>query len=202
MLRFVNEENEINVEERKKQLRKRMKERRGNNENRDVKETLLIENTLAAIETLRLPDGEKNVFCYLSYSSEAPTDRLIETLLEKGYAVYCPRIEGREMIAVRYGEDFTLSDYRIREPIGEPFDGEMHVAIVPFLAVDEQGNRLGYGGGYYDRYFAKNPHAKRVGYGFDFQVQAEVPVVDTDEPLHCIVTDKRVIYVSPDKIRK
>ncbi len=196
MLRFIENEEQYSVEERKKRLRSRMKERRANNENRDVKERLLVENALAAIKAIGLQEGERNVFCYLSYSSEAPTDLLIERLQEEGYCVYCPRVEGKDVQAVVYGGDFSLSDFRIREPIGAPFDGEIHVAIVPFLAVDEEGNRLGYGGGYYDRYFAKNPTTKRIAYGFDFQVQKSVPSEATDKPMDCIVTDKRIIYVN------
>ncbi len=195
MLRFVKSEEGKNIVERKKRLRAYMKERRGNNENRDVKERLLVQNVFAALNALQIEAG-KNVFCYLSYSSEAPTDDLIESLSEKGYRVYCPRVDGNQMRAIAYGKDFSLSKYRIREPIGEPFDGEMHVAVVPFLAVDEKGNRLGYGGGYYDRYFAQNPQTKRVAYGFDFQVQENVPTEDTDKPMDCIVTDKRVIYIN------
>ncbi len=194
MLRFIEEGEEYSVEERKRQLRRRMKERRAHNENRDVKELLLVENALAALEGLGVKKGQGNVFCYLSYSSEAPTDLLIEKLQEEGYRVYCPRVEGQTMQAVPYGEDFTLSAFRIREPIGEAFVGEMDGAIVPFLAVDERGNRLGYGGGYYDRYFAKNPHTKKIAYGFDFQVISVVPTVDTDEQMDCIVTDQRVVY--------
>ena len=192
-LRFVDDDEKEDIETRKKRLRARMKERRANNENRDVKETLLIENVFTALE--KINGAGKNVFCYLSYSSEAPTDRLIERLIEDGYKVYCPRVVGQEMEVVEYGEDFSISALRIREPIGEPYNGEMNYVIVPFLAVDEQGNRLGYGGGYYDRYFAKNPNAIRIAYGFDFQIQASVPVEETDVKMNCIVTDKRVSFI-------
>ena len=197
MLRFAEERVNKSIEERKREMRVRMKQRRANNENRDVKETLLVQNALLAIEKLK-KDGvndEKNVFCYLSYSSEAPTDTLIETLLERGYQVYCPRVEGKEMQAVAFGDDFTVSDLRIREPIGTPFEGEIHFAIVPFLAVDTRGNRLGYGGGYYDRYFEKYPDVKRIAYGFDFQIQDAVPTQPTDKLMHCVVTDKQIIYI-------
>ena len=194
MLRFVNDNSIGDVDTQKKQLRGRMKERRANNENRDVKETLLIQNALTALKKLGGGKG-KNVFCYLSYSSEAPTDTLIERLIEDGYNVYAPRVNGQEMEVVEYGEDFAISPLRIREPIGEPFLGEIHYVIVPFLAVDKQGNRLGYGGGYYDRYFAKNPNAKRVAYGFDFQIQSSVPTEKTDVKMDCIVTDQQVLFI-------
>ena len=80
-LRFI--ENEVGtVEIRKKRLRAYMKSRRGDNENRDVKEELLTENFFKALEETGLQNAE-NFFVYLSFSSEAPTDKLIEELLKK-----------------------------------------------------------------------------------------------------------------------
>ena len=178
-----------------------MKTRRANNENRDVKESLLVENFFNALESYGVETGkEKKIFCYLSYSSEAPTDLLIEKLMENGYIVYCPRVVGEVMEAVAYGEDFTISPLRIREPVGEAYEGEVDCIVTPFLAVDKQGNRLGYGGGYYDRYFQKHPKAKRIAYGFDFQIQTSVPAFEFDEKVDCIVTDKQIIFIK-DKTR-
>lgn len=188
---------EESVQTRKKSLRMYMKKRRADNENRDVKETLLIENFFSLLSRLfPKTDGagmRRNVFIYLSFSSEAPTDLLIESLQEKGYTVYCPRVEENEMVAVEYGEDFTLSPMRIREPIGQAFDGEIDLIVTPLLAVDKKGNRLGYGGGYYDRFFEKHKEAKRIGYAFDFQVLDRVPSEKWDVTLEYTVTDKRVI---------
>jgi 5-formyltetrahydrofolate cyclo-ligase len=99
------------------------------------------------------------------------------------------------MYAVEYGEDFSLSDYGIREPLGERFLENIDVAVVPFLAVDKQGNRLGYGGGYYDRYLKKST-AKRVAFGYDFQIVNEVPCEPWDEKMDAIVTDERVIWIT------
>ncbi|MBR2330059.1 MAG: 5-formyltetrahydrofolate cyclo-ligase, partial [Clostridia bacterium] len=200
-LRFV-EKQETDVWQRKKDMRLRMKRRRSDNENRDVKENLLIENVLRLLE----PDLSKisgagtrlNVMVYLSFSSEARTDKLIETLQKQGATVYAPRVENKEITAVAIGEDYTLSAWGIREPVGETYDGEMDVVITPLLAADTQGNRLGYGGGYYDRFFNKDTNARRVGYCYDFQVLQNVPHTDSDQRLQYIITDKRII-VCTDK---
>ena len=200
-LRFV-ERQETDVWQRKKDLRSYMKRRRSDNENRDVKETLLIDNVLRLLERdLSKTNGagtRLNVMVYLSFSSEARTDKLIETLREKGATLYAPRVEGKEITAVAIGEDYTLSALGIREPVGEKYDGEIDVVITPLLAVDTQGNRLGYGGGYYDRFFDKYPNARRVGYCYDFQVLKNVPHTDSDKRLQYIITDKRTI-VCTDK---
>ena len=200
-LRFV-ERQETDVWQRKKDLRSYMKRRRSDNENRDVKETLLIDNVLRLLECdLSKTNGagtRLNVMVYLSFSSEARTDKLIETLREKGATLYAPRVEDEEITAVAIGEDYTLSALGIREPVGEKYDGEIDVVITPLLAVDTQGNRLGYGGGYYDKFFDKYPNARRVGYCYDFQVLQNVPHTDSDKRLQYIITDKRII-VCTDK---
>lgn len=191
-LRFI--ENEVEtVEIRKKRLRAYMKSRRGDNENRDVKEELLTENFFKALEETGLQNAE-NFFVYLSFSSEAPTDKLIEELLERGKRVYSPRIEDGEMFAVEYGEDFTVSSLGIREPVGKMYQGTLDVAVIPLLAVDKLGNRLGYGKGYYDRYL-RGKKIKRVGYCFDFQIVDTVPATETDERMEILVTDKQIIYI-------
>lgn len=202
-LRFVKTEPCLDVAERKKALRLRMKERRSDNENRDVKESLLCENLLKEIdgfENKKAGAGtRRTVFIYLSFSSEAPTDKAIEALKEKGFCVLCPRVEKGEMFAVEYGDDFTLSHMGIREPVGQVYENTPDYIVLPLLAADMAGNRLGYGKGYYDRYLAKHPTAKRIGYCFDFQIVREVPCGEKDEKLDVIVTDKQVIETSGNR---
>ena len=169
-----------------------MKERRANNENRDVKETLLTENTLDGLREQL--NGKETFFVYLAKSSEAPTEKLIERLLASGKKVYCPRIDGKTMQAVAFGDDFTLSEFQTVEPVGDVYEGEIDAVIAPLLAADRQGGRLGYGGGYYDRFFAEHPNALKIGYCFDFQLTKEVPTESTDIRLDIVVTDKQIIF--------
>ncbi len=194
-LRFVETEGKIS----KQQLRRYAKNRRSQNENRDMKETLLASHAIRLLTQLSCKNKgagtRRTVFVYLSYSSEAPTDKLIEKLLEDGWEVFCPRVEGQEMVSVPFGDDFTLDKHGIREPVGESTDEQMQFVITPLLAVDKQGNRLGYGGGYYDRYFAKSPNAVRIGYCYHFQIVNEVPTEETDARLQYVVTDKEIIEI-------
>lgn len=194
-LRFV-EEDESSVQERKASMRSYMKARRGENENRDIKASLLLQH----FKTLFFGDWmgagmRRNYFVYLSYSSEAPTDELILFLLEQGQRVFCPRVEGQALLAVEFGDDFTLSDIGIREPVGEAYTGEIDVIIFPLLAVDKKGNRLGYGGGFYDRFASKHPNAKRIALAYDFQIVENVPHEAWDEQVQAIVTDVKAIYI-------
>ena len=193
-LRFVEAADDGAAAGKKDRLRAYMRERRGENENRDVKEVLLTENFWKAIFDDSTGAGmRRTVFVYLSFSSEAPTDKLIERLLQADQKVYCPRVEKGEMSAVLYGEELTLSDLGIREPLGATWEGDPDVVVLPLLAVDERGGRLGYGGGYYDRYLKRHPKAKRVAYCYDFQIVHSVPTEAWDERVDVIVTDKRIV---------
>lgn len=186
-LRFAEAGSPLSAAEKKASLRSYMKKRRGENENRDVKEDLLLGHFLSSGAA-----DKESFFVYLSFSSEAPTDKLIAYLVAAGKKVYCPRVEDGEMAAVIFGEDFTLSRYGIREPVGEPFGGEIDVAVLPLLAVDERGARLGYGGGYYDRFLKGRPIGLKIAYCYDFQLVREVPEEEHDERADMIVTDKRI----------
>ncbi len=184
------------VAEQKRELRAYMKRRRGDNENRDVKERLLNENLFGLLEKVYSTGAWSSLtaFVYLSYSSEARTDKLVEALIEKGVRVVCPRVDGNRMEAVLYGEELALSKRGIREPVGEIYEGKIDFAVVPLLAADEKKGRLGYGGGYYDRFFQAREGMLKIGYCYDFQIVEEVPCEPRDFPLDGIVTDKRVIY--------
>ena len=180
------------IVERKKELRAHMKKRRALTDNKDVKEDLMLDNFFQALREAGKENAER-FFVYMSYSSEARTDKLIAALQAQGKKVYAPCVDGQEMTLIEIGEDFSLSDMGIREPIGEAYEGEMDVAVMPLLAVDEQGNRLGYGGGYYDRYLQKHPEVMTIGYAYDTQVIEEVPSEPWDKKIQIIVTDKRVL---------
>ena len=67
--------------------------------------------------------------------------------------------------------------------------------MVPLLAFDARGHRLGYGGGYYDRTLAALPHAFRLGVAYAGQQVSEVPTCPTDVPLHAIATEQGLIRV-------
>ena len=179
--------------EQKAELRAYMKKQRTLVDNRDVKEVLMIDNFFTALKEVGKEDAA-TFFVYMSYSSEARTDGLIAALKERGKAVYAPRVEGEEMVAVLLDDDLALSSMGIREPIGQPFEDAVDVVVLPLLAVDEQGNRLGYGGGYYDRYLQKYSGAYTIGFAYDNQVVNSVPCESTDVKISAIVTDQRVIY--------
>lgn len=173
--------------ERKKVLRADMKKRRAEVCNRDVKARLAVEQFFAA----GLGDKDK-YFVYISFSSELSTELLIAELIKRKKQVFCPRVEKDGMVAVAYTQDCTLSDFGVREPVGEPYLGQMDVCVCPLIAVDEQGARLGFGGGYYDKFLARQKDAALVGWCFEMQVINAVPSEPHDIKMQYIATERGV----------
>ena len=131
---------------------------------------------------------ERRFFIYCAFRTEAATAEIIRALIAQDKQVCVPKIAGKNMLAVPITDGLTENKFGIKEPAcGE--DTPVEIAVVPLLAVDERGNRLGYGGGYYDRYFAQHPSVYRVGLCYSGQVVKALPHEDTDIPLHEIITE-------------
>ena len=135
---------------------------------------------------------EESFFVYLSFGSEVSTKGLIRALLARGKKVCVPRIEGGVMRSVPYREPLEAGAYGILQPQGGE-ETTCRVALTPLLAVDGEGYRLGYGGGYYDKYFALHPDVLRVGLAYAGQAVEGLPREQTDMPLHAVVTEKGVM---------
>ncbi len=147
------------------------------------------------------------VLIYLAFRSEASTDAIIETALQAGKLVAAPqtRRAGQIMRALRLTnlQDVTVGEWGMREPrVGaeeliapEAFD----LIVVPGLAFTLRGDRLGYGGGYYDRYLPLiRQDALSVGIGYEFQVMDRLPAEPFDRRVDWLVTPARVIACAMD----
>lgn len=181
---------EEEVANAKRALRTQMKLRRAETTNRDVKEKRITDEVLSLLAS---KPKLKRVLVYLSFSSEVGTDELLSKLLAGGYEVYAPRVEGTEMVAVSYDADgLCLSAWGIREPTGPAYEGVLDAVVVPLLAVDKKGNRLGYGKGYFDKFLKSAGNPYTIGLAYDQQVIAEVPHGATDVCLDVVVTENGV----------
>jgi 5-formyltetrahydrofolate cyclo-ligase len=103
-----------------------------------------------------------------------------------------------ELALLRHDQDAALveNEYGILEPgpDAQPIaETDVDVILVPALAADADGNRIGSGRGYYDRLLPRLPRAFKIALVYDFQLLAEAPVLEHDAPVDCVVTDDRVL---------
>lgn len=109
-----------------------------------------------------------------------PDEVQTQAFLEKWHLrkqIVLPTVVGDDIIPVEYAAntDFAVGDFNILEPQNEPYTGKFDLIIVPGVAFDRSGNRLGRGRGYYDRFLSQHLSVKRIGICFDFQLVDEVP---------------------------
>ena len=138
------------------------------------------------------------VMVFSSFGSEVETGPIIRRLASRGASVLLPRVVEREMLAVPYepGDRLTSASFGAGEPSdGEPADpADIDVVVVPGLAFDLRGHRVGYGGGFYDRFLKlTRSDTLTVGVCFGSQVMDEVPHGAGDRPIACLVTEETVI---------
>lgn len=143
------------------------------------------------------------VFLYVSFRSEVDTHVLLAAALESGRRVLVPRVVRpvREIEAceVHSLQDLAPGTWGILEPahprrVAHP--QEVDLVVVPGLAFDAQGGRIGYGGGFYDRYLKRvRPDCVRVGLAYEVQLVPKVPCGPKDARVHLVVTEARVIRV-------
>ena len=122
-----------------------------------------------AEEFLNAYSNYDSFFIYNTYSTEADTSQIIKALLSAGKKVYLPRVEGENIVPVPYG-NLKKGAFGILEPEGQAYTGSIQVTVIPLLAINEEGFRIGYGKGYYDR-FLKTAETLKVGLGYFFQIE-------------------------------
>lgn len=137
-----------------------------------------------------------SISIYVAYNQEVPTRLIIEKALELGKEVASPIVEHGEIEFYRYESFDSLqqSQYGILEPNKElGIVSDNSLVIMPGVAFDEQRNRIGYGGGYYDRYMMRNSHLKTIAIAYDFQVYEQLDCEEKDYRPQKILTQKRWI---------
>ena len=132
-----------------------------------------------------------NVFLYHALTDEVDTTMLIDAAMHEGKTVLLPVIDGDDLrLKIHTGATQTGS-YSIQEPIGEEFTcyKEIALAIVPGMAFDKKGNRLGRGRGFYDRTLPKLAEAYKIGLCFPFQLLESIPCEAYDIKMDAVLYD-------------
>lgn len=131
------------------------------------------------------------VFLYHALTDEVDTTMLIDAAMQEGKTVLLPVIDGDDLrLKIHTGATQTGS-YSIQEPIGEEFTcyKEIALAIVPGMAFDKKGNRLGRGRGFYDRTLPKLAEAYKIGLCFPFQLLESIPCEAYDIKMDAVLYD-------------
>ena len=160
--------------------------------------SLAIVKRLTELDQIR---RASTLMVYLGFGSEVLSDDLILWGWGEGKRIAVPlcRPASRELIACRIEgfDELECGHYGIRAPkeglIRSIPPEEIDVVVVPVVAFDRQGHRLGYGGGYYDRFLPGVPRAMRIGVAFARQIVAEIPADPYDVGMDRIVTEKEII---------
>ncbi|KPJ99468.1 MAG: hypothetical protein AMJ60_04955 [Desulfobacterales bacterium SG8_35] len=169
---------------------------------RHEKSTMIMHNFLS------LPEMHQwsTLFMYVNFRSEVETLELIKNCLNRRIRVAVPLVDASAVCMIPLlikdpEKDLVPGYYNIPEPDPgksprvEP--GEIDAAVIPGSVFDIHGGRLGYGGGYYDRFLLNDaPQAKRIGFAFELQVIEKVPVEPHDQPLDILITEKRIVNIS------
>lgn len=155
------------------------------------KEQLLAQSNLILAKLEQHPDFIKaeRVMLYSALPDEVQT----QAFLEKWHlckTIILPTVVGDDIVPVEYGKDtaFAVGDFNILEPQNEPYVGDFDLIVVPGVAFDRRGNRIGRGRGYYDRFLCQHLGVKRIGICFDFQMVDEVPTEPLDIRMDEVLT--------------
>lgn len=179
----------------KKELRKKLlNKRRGLDTNYRLEKDIMIYNSLMELPVIA---EAETVFTYVSTEIEVDTILFIEAMLSFGKTVAVPKCEGKEMrfIAIDSLADLETGAYGILEPKdGEEItDYKRSACITPALSFDEKGFRMGYGGGYYDR-FLKNYTGTSIGICYEDFI-GEIVTEEYDLPVNIVVTEEKTRYI-------
>lgn len=138
---------------------------------------------------------------YAAVNDEAPAQRLADALIADGKRLCLPRLVNRvgsmEFRAWKPGAPLEEGPFSTRHPARSAELSHPDAIIAPCVAFDSRLMRLGQGGGYYDRIFARYPDALRIGLAWSVQQIDTVPADPWDVPMHMILTERSLI--EPDE---
>ena len=178
-----------NVANAKRALRERMLKARALSAATEA-EAELTANLLSLISEL----GVKRIGCYWSFGSEPPTEGFIAQARANGLTISCPRVtENSQMEFVLLDSKFQQNPMGFFEPQGEAIaKSEIELLVIPALAIDSQGNRLGRGGGFFDR-FLEEFSGVIVALVFEAELVEALPTEEHDRKVDFAITPEQIV---------
>jgi len=159
------------------------------------------ESNIIINKLINLPEIKKAKYILLYYPHKNEVNILPLFQRLKGKTLLLPRTDSKDIfpITVNCLKSLKKGKFGIPEPEGSPVEIEkIDVVIVPAVAFDKKGHRLGYGKGYYDR-FLKKFKGTKIGVAYDFQVVEKLPKEEHDVPVDLVITPSRIIKVKEEK---
>ncbi len=178
----------------KKQLRKQILELRDTL----TKDEIIEKSKVIRTKLYKLPEytNSKTLFIYVNMGSEVETIPIIEDAWKQSKTVCVPvmkRMGEMHFVELRSLDELKLNNYGILEPILDETlvrtPDEDTLCVSPLVAYNKENYRIGYGGGFYDRYLAKYTDLKAVGLAFTCQYLEHIPLNEYDMPLSHIISE-------------
>ena len=145
------------------------------------------------------------IYCYASFKDEVCTGEIIEESLRQGKKVALPRVSGElqmEFFFINSPADLKPGFMGIKEPgqqcVKAPAPLEDTLILMPGVAFDRSGTRIGYGGGYYDTYLENHSVCMKSALAYSVQIAPEILSAPTDIKADMIITEKELIVCSQD----
>ncbi len=181
----------------------RKKKRQMSLEEIEEKSKRIIERLIAS----EVYQKATTLYCYVSYNQEVMTKPLIRHALEAGKNVAVPKVNGKDMefIYLQSLEELRSGYQGIEEPTGFKIACANSVLmLMPGLAFDRKGNRVGYGGGFYDRYLEqyREFNFTKLALAFDFQIMDSLEIEECDKQVDMIITEERKFCFYEERMNK
>ena len=133
----------------------------------------------------------KTIYGYLPYNQEVRTWQLLEQALKDGKQVAVPKVYGDQMrfILITDLSRVAAGYAGIPEPLedGPVANDPEGLVLMPGMVFDKQGHRIGYGGGFYDRFLAAEPDHPTIALCYEFQLLEQIPTEEFDIPVDCVL---------------
>lgn len=195
----------MDISQEKKLLRKKFKEQRKNISLHD--RILANERIFENLVNLNEIENADYILTFISFGSEPDTLKFSEYILSNGKKLAAAKCTAEKGVMnfhiIKSLDDLEKGSYGIPEPKNDiPFlsdeeiDKNKVLCIVPGYSFSEKGYRLGYGGGYYDRFLSEHKNVKTIGICFDEMISDEIPVGEYDIPVSLIVTDRKITEIT------
>ena len=156
-------------------------------------------NTIfATLEEQNFFESSEKIFIYVGFGSEIKTETFIKKWINKKQ-IFVPKIENGKMnlIRLKSWDELAPGHFGVLEPTSSDYyEGKIDLVVTPSIVFDKNGYRLGYGKGYYDKYFSSREYDISVGLSYHKLLQDNVPKEDHDIKVDVIITEEKTFLIN------